>query len=206
MIQIMHFGRKLYQEVRKYSSIIAIAVVASSCGMAFLRFVFEEMVLLMCSSHENENDWSIICEKVSKVSWSCGQLGLVIATFITTRLGIFVSAVLLMASIVLPTPEHARKSKRLTARKSTHSISSRMPFQVDSDAGSSSVVSASSSSGGARDIRLMAVKVETAEMMISGEDGEAADVCASCGIAEIDEIKLNTCTARPLRTEFAFHV
>ena len=32
-------------------------------------------------------------------------------------------------------------------------------------------------------------------MMISGEDGEAADVCASCGIAEIDEIKLNTCTA-----------
>ena len=39
------------------------------------------------------------------------------------------------------------------------------------------------------------MKVETAEMMISGEDGEAADVCASCGIAEIDEIKLNTCTA-----------
>ena len=40
----------------------------------------------------------------------------------------------------------------------------------------------------------MAVKVET-EMMISGEDGEAADVCASCGIAEIDEIKLKTCAA-----------
>ena len=32
-------------------------------------------------------------------------------------------------------------------------------------------------------------------MMISGEDGEAADVCASCGIAQVDEIKLNTCTA-----------
>ena len=30
---------------------------------------------------------------------------------------------------------------------------------------------------------------------MSGEDGEAADVCASCGIAEIDEIKLKTCTA-----------
>ena len=27
------------------------------------------------------------------------------------------------------------------------------------------------------------------------EDGEAADVCASCGIAEIDEMKLKTCTA-----------
>ena len=27
------------------------------------------------------------------------------------------------------------------------------------------------------------------------EDGEATDVCASCGIAEIDEIKLKTCTA-----------
>ena len=40
----------------------------------------------------------------------------------------------------------------------------------------------------------MAVKVET-EMMISGEDGEATDVCVSCGIAEIDEIKLKTCTA-----------
>ena len=37
--------------------------------------------------------------------------------------------------------------------------------------------------------------VET-EKMISGEgDGEATDVCASCGIAEIDEIKLKTCTA-----------
>ena len=31
--------------------------------------------------------------------------------------------------------------------------------------------------------------------MMSGEDGEAADVCASCGIAEIDEIKLKTCAA-----------
>jgi tetratricopeptide (TPR) repeat protein len=28
-----------------------------------------------------------------------------------------------------------------------------------------------------------------------GEDGEATDVCASCGISEIDEIKLKTCTA-----------
>jgi hypothetical protein len=27
------------------------------------------------------------------------------------------------------------------------------------------------------------------------EDGEAADVCAFCGIAEIDEVKLKTCTA-----------
>jgi hypothetical protein len=41
---------------------------------------------------------------------------------------------------------------------------------------------------------LMAVKAET-EMMISGEDGEVADVCASCGIAQVDEIKLKTCTA-----------
>ena len=40
---------------------------------------------------------------------------------------------------------------------------------------------------------LDAVKVET-EMMISGENGEVIDVCASCGIAEIDEIKLKTCT------------
>ena len=30
---------------------------------------------------------------------------------------------------------------------------------------------------------------------MSGEDGEVADVCASCGIAEIDEIKLNACAA-----------
>ena len=41
----------------------------------------------------------------------------------------------------------------------------------------------------------MTVRVETAEMMISGEDGEAADVCASCGIVQVDEKKLNTCTA-----------
>ena len=30
---------------------------------------------------------------------------------------------------------------------------------------------------------------------MSGEGGEVADVCASCGISEIDEIKLKTCTA-----------
>ena len=29
---------------------------------------------------------------------------------------------------------------------------------------------------------------------MSGEDGEAAYVCASCGIAQVDEIKSNTCT------------
>ena len=30
---------------------------------------------------------------------------------------------------------------------------------------------------------------------MSGEDGEVTDICASCGIAEIDEIKLKTCAA-----------
>ena len=36
-------------------------------------------------------------------------------------------------------------------------------------------------------------------MMITGEDGEAAGVCASCGIAEIDEIKLKTCACKSVR-------
>ena len=34
---------------------------------------------------------------------------------------------------------------------------------------------------------------------MSGEDGEAADVCASCGIAQVDEIKLKTCACKSLR-------
>ena len=38
-------------------------------------------------------------------------------------------------------------------------------------------------------------KKEGETEIMSGEDGEVADVCASCGIAEIDEIKLKTCTA-----------
>jgi hypothetical protein len=149
LVQNMDFGRKLYHaEVRKYSSITAAAVVAVSCGLAFVRFFFEEVALCMCFYFKKE------CA-VSKESWSCGQLGLTISTCITTRLGIFVLAVLLMASIVLPKPERrvVRKQKSSTTPRSYASLASN-PVESD-DAGSGSVVSVVSVStprGGPRDI------------------------------------------------------
>eukprot|EP00984_Skeletonema_dohrnii_P005776 scaffold2040_cov89-Skeletonema_dohrnii-CCMP3373.AAC.1 len=64
----MEFGRKWYHaEVRKYSSVTAAAVVAVSCGLAFLRFLFEEVALCMCSYFDMDSD------SASKESWSCGQ-------------------------------------------------------------------------------------------------------------------------------------
>jgi len=144
LVQNMEFGRKLYHaEVRKYSSATAAAVVTVSCGLAFLRFLFEEVALCMCSYFNM--DWGIICDdsdSASNESWSCGQLGLTISTFITTRLGIFVVAVLLMASIVLPKPE--RRVRRQKYSTSPRSISSSCVSNqiIDSeDAGSGSVVS-----------------------------------------------------------------
>jgi hypothetical protein len=38
-------------------------------------------------------------------------------------------------------------------------------------------------------------KKEGETEIMSGEDGEAADICASCGIAQVDEKKLKTCAA-----------
>ena len=148
LVQNMDFGRKLYHaEVRKYSSITANAVVAVSCGLAFFRFVFEEVAISMCSYFDGK-DWSIICDDdaASKESWSCSHLGLTISTFITIRLGIFVLAVLLMASIVLPKPERRvvrnQKSNRTTTPRSTSS--SRASNQIDAeDTASGSAVSLS---------------------------------------------------------------
>ncbi|KAL7496048.1 hypothetical protein ACHAWT_004346 [Skeletonema menzelii] len=142
LVQNMEFGRKLYQaEVRKYSSAAASAVVAVSCGLAFLRFCFEEVALCTCSHFHL--DWSIICDSsASKASWPCSQFGLSISTFITTRLGIFVVAVLLMASIVLPKPERRvhRRQKHGTPQRSVASSASNQI--IDSEAAESgSVVS-----------------------------------------------------------------
>lgn len=155
LVQNMDFGRKLYHaEVRKYSSIAAAVVVAVSCGLAFLKVFFEEMALCLCSFFDM--DWSIICEdSTSKESWSCSQMGLTISTFITTRLGIFVVAVLLMASIMLPKPERrvGRRQKHITSPP--HSVSSpNTSNQIgdSEDVGSGSVVSLSTPRGGPEDI------------------------------------------------------
>jgi hypothetical protein len=154
LVQSMDAGRKLYHaEVRKYSSITAAAVIAVSCGLSFCRFFLEEMALWVCSYFKMD------CAAAWKESWSCGQLGLTISTFLTTRVGIFVLAVLLIASIVLPKPPETTRQVVVRKQKSCttpHSKASRVSNQVESeDAGSGSVVSVVSVStprGGPGDI------------------------------------------------------
>jgi hypothetical protein len=164
LVQNMESVRKLYYgEVRKYSSITAAGVVAISCGLAFLRFFLDEVALGICSYFEK--DWvTSFCDAASsKDELSCAQWALTVSSFITTRLGIFVLALLLMASLVLPKPERRVRQKSTPKKKalrSPHSLaaSSRASTlnQVESEAeetGSGSVVSILSTSvGRGRDI------------------------------------------------------
>jgi hypothetical protein len=164
LVQNMESVRKLYYgEVRKYSSITAAGVVGISCGLAFLRFFFDEVALGICSYFEK--DWiTSFCDAASsKDASSCAQWALTISTFITTRLGIFVLALLLMASLVLPKPERRVRQKSTPKKKalrSPHSLAANSRAstlnQVESEAeetGSGSVVSISSTSvGRGRDI------------------------------------------------------
>lgn len=143
LVQNMESVRKLYYgEVRKYSSITAAGVVATSCGVAFLRFFLDEVALGMCSYFEK--DWvTSFCDAASsKDASSCAQWALTISTFITTRLGIFVLALLLMASLVLPKPERRVRQKSTPKKKafrSPHSLAassraSTLNQQVESEA------------------------------------------------------------------------
>ena len=133
-VQNMELGRKLYQDkVHKYSLLVGLALVGVSCGLAFLRFFFEEVTMYVCYA------FRLTC--VMKESSSCGQLGLRISTYLTTRLGIFVVAVLAMACIVLPKPERRvvqKKTKKCIS--SPRSAASPSSSQIDSeDAGGESV-------------------------------------------------------------------
>ena len=107
----------------------------------------------MCSRFDSE--W--ICnDSASSKSWSSSQLSLTISTFITTRLGIFVVAVLLMASIVLQKPERRvdRRQRHGTSQRSV-SVASNHQILDTEPTGSDSVVSIESVStprGGLGDI------------------------------------------------------